>query len=45
MGGCRSCAIQKDGGSKGMAAKQALAWWISERTTVSRLEKAGEDQN
>ena len=25
-----------DGGAKGMAAKQALAWWISGRTTVSR---------
>jgi putative transposase len=25
-----------EGGAKGMAAKQVLAWWISERTTVSR---------
>jgi hypothetical protein len=25
-----------DRGAKGMAVKQALAWWISERTTVSR---------
>ena len=33
---CWSWAIQKDDGSKVMAAEQALAWWISERTTGSR---------